>query len=90
MSHYCKYENEFNLTGSEITNDNVKFTISSNFHSVLLLITDGPFHCLNDAFLHPNSDSKEHGAHLGPVGPRSAPCRPHEPCYQGRTLGGIS
>ena len=26
-------------------------------------------------------------AHLGPVGPRWAPCRPHEPCYQGRFLG---
>ena len=28
-------------------------------------------------------DSKVHGAHLGPVGPRWAPCWPHEPCYQG-------
>ena len=25
----------------------------------------------------------QHGAHLGPVGPRWAPCRPHELCYQG-------
>ena len=25
----------------------------------------------------------QHGAHLGPVGPRWAPCRPHESCYQG-------
>ena len=25
----------------------------------------------------------QHGAHLGPVGPRWAPCQPHEPCYQG-------
>ena len=24
----------------------------------------------------------QHGAHLGPVGPRLAPCRPHEPCHQ--------
>ena len=24
-----------------------------------------------------------HGAHLGPVGPRCAPCWPHEPCCQG-------
>ena len=24
----------------------------------------------------------QHGAHLGPVGPRWAPCWPHEPCYQ--------
>ena len=23
------------------------------------------------------------GAHLGPVGPMWAPCRPHKPCYQG-------
>ena len=26
----------------------------------------------------------QHGAHLGPVGPRWAPCWPHESCYQGR------
>ena len=25
----------------------------------------------------------QHGAHLGPVGRRWAPCWPHEPCYQG-------
>ena len=25
----------------------------------------------------------QHGAHLGPVGPRWAPHWPHEPCYQG-------
>ena len=28
----------------------------------------------------------QHGAHLGPVGPRWAPCWPHEPCYQGYNL----
>ena len=30
-------------------------------------------------------DSKVHGAHLGPTGPRWAPCWPHELCY----LGGV-
>ena len=25
----------------------------------------------------------QYGAHLGPLGPRWAPCWPHEPCYQG-------
>ena len=25
----------------------------------------------------------QHGTHLGPVGPRWAPCWPHEPCYEG-------
>ena len=25
----------------------------------------------------------QHGAHLGPVGPRLSPCCPHEPCYHG-------
>ena len=29
-------------------------------------------------------DSKVHGAHLGPVGPRWAPWWPHKPCYQGK------
>ena len=32
-------------------------------------------------------DSKVHGdnmgVHLGPIGPRWAPCWPHEPCYRG-------
>ena len=28
----------------------------------------------------------QHGAHLGPVGPRWAPCWPHEPCYQGNRI----
>ena len=28
----------------------------------------------------------QHGAHLGPVDPRWAPCWPHEPCYQGSCL----
>ena len=28
----------------------------------------------------------QHGAHLGPVIPRWAPCRPHEPCYLGRII----
>ena len=34
---------------------------------------------------HPRQQSSwgQHGAHLGPVSPRWAPCWPHEPCYQG-------
>ena len=31
-------------------------------------------------------DSKVHGAHLGPTGPRWAPCWPHELCYLGNSL----
>ena len=31
-------------------------------------------------------DSKVHGAHLGPAGPRWAPCWLHELCSQGRSL----
>ena len=31
-----------------------------------------------------NPDSRVHGAHLGPTGPRWAPCWPHELCYPGR------
>ena len=33
----------------------------------------------------PDSKSSwgQHGTHLGPVGPRWAPCWPYEPCYQG-------
>ena len=30
-------------------------------------------------------DSKVHGAHLGPTGPRWAPCWPHELCYLGHS-----
>ena len=28
-------------------------------------------------------DSEDHGAHLGPTGPRWAPCWPNESCYLG-------
>ena len=28
----------------------------------------------------------KHGAHLGPTGPRWAPCWPHEPCYLSRAI----
>ena len=35
-------------------------------------------------------DSKVHGAHLGPVSPRWAPCWPHEPCYKGDFCEGNS
>ena len=31
----------------------------------------------------------QHGAHLGPVGPRWAPCWPHGPCYQGWRLDSV-
>ena len=38
-------------------------------------------------FMGPTWDPKQgswgqHGTHLGPVGPRWAPCQPHEPCNQ--------
>ena len=36
-----------------------------------------------DIYGKDDTDSKVHGAHLGPVGPRWAPCWPREPCYQG-------
>ena len=29
----------------------------------------------------------QHGAHLSPIGPRWAPCWPHDPCYQGTSPG---
>ena len=34
-------------------------------------------------YLDSNSSWGQHGGHLGPVGPRWAPCWPNEPCYQG-------
>ena len=41
-----------------------------------------------------NPDNKvhggRHGAHLGPVGPRCAPCWHHKPYYQGSHLGAVS
>ena len=39
----------------------------------------------NDLGYHPREQGSwgHHGAHLGPAGPRWAPCWPHEPCYQG-------
>ena len=35
-------------------------------------------------------DNKVHGAHLGPTGPRWAPCWPYEPCYLGASHQGIA
>ena len=46
----------------------------------LLLLTET---LLSNHFLSQSlPDSKVHGANMGPVGPRWAPCWPHEPCYQ--------
>ena len=36
----------------------------------------------NDSILRKQNSWGQHGAHMGPVGPRWAPCWPHEPCYQ--------
>ena len=33
--------------------------------------------------IHRDSKWGQHGAHLGPTGPRWAPCWPHELCYLG-------
>ena len=41
---------------------------------------------LNGVCLVQCPDSKVHGANLGPVGPRWAPCWPHDPFYQGGYL----
>ena len=40
-------------------------------------------HSPNISWPRKQSSCGQHGAHLGPVGPRWAPCWPHEPCYQG-------
>ena len=37
--------------------------------------------------IFPDSEVHSVGAHLGPVGPRWAPCWPHKPCYQGLLCG---
>ena len=39
-------------------------------------------HCAEGVVVFLFPDCNVHGAHLGPVGPRWAPCWPHEPCYQ--------
>ena len=49
---------------------------SADAHS----LWSGPFH---HKIWKTNPDNKVHGAHLGPVDPRWAPCWPHEFCYQG-------
>ena len=47
-----------------------------------MCIKDVPCYCLRLSSIFHNSLG-QNGAHLGPVGPRWAPCWPHEPCYQG-------
>ena len=46
------------------------------------------FSIIMESLQWPNNypDSKVHGAHLGPTGPRWAPCWPHELCYLGMLL----
>ena len=41
-----------------------------------------------NSYRQPRNQSSwgQHGTHLGPVGPRWAPCWPHEACYQGHTV----
>ena len=39
--------------------------------------------CTTPSILREQRSWGQHGAHLGPVGPRWAPCWPYEPCYQG-------
>ena len=61
---------------------------NSTFLSLNILAVEGHRYVLTKTHLRahwkPNTpDGKVHGAHLGPVGPRWAPCWPHQPCYQG-------
>ena len=68
-------------------------------HSTFMIAITSPKHrCVKApntaAYFHPvlcrllrqQSSWGQHGAHLGPVGPRWAPCWPHEPFYQGPPL----
>ena len=43
------------------------------------------YHVMTWFSAHPRQQISwdQHGAHLGPVGPRWTPCWPHELCYQG-------
>ena len=41
-------------------------------------------HFSTDDYTRQQGSCGQHRAHLGPVGPRWAPCRPHEPRYPGR------
>ena len=49
----------------------------------MLFIWQNLEHMRNNLIITPCVPGGQHGAHLGPVGPRLAPCWPHEPCYQG-------
>ena len=49
---------------------------------VLRLLTSIIGHVVCCSFVCNDISWGQHGAHLGPVGPRWAPCWPHELCYQ--------
>ena len=51
-------------------------------HRFALLIVK----CILVSYPRWQGSSGQYGAHLGPVGPRWAPCWPHEPCYHGCSL----
>ena len=65
------------------------FIYEFNFNANVDYWTEHCVNLSNTMKLWKNPDSKVHGAHLGPVSPRWAPCWPHEPCYQGNTCSDI-
>ena len=65
------------------------FIYEFNFNANVDYWTEHCVNLSNTMKLWKNPDSKVHGAHLGPVSPRWAPCWPHEPCYQGNICSDI-
>ena len=55
------------------------FVVSNVLTRGLLPLSDRPSSCIPDSKVH----GANIGAHLGPTGPRWAPCWPHKLCYLG-------
>ena len=61
----------------------MKFYVYILFMQPYLSVRPSVFFFCQSVWHRWQSSWGQHGAHLGPDGPRWAPCWPHEPCYQG-------
>ena len=81
IKYWIRLSNE---TKNELMNSAFKMaTIENNswIQAIYFMLSSNGY--IKSCLYPPGVDGNFHGAHLGPVGPRWAPCCPHKHCYQG-------
>ena len=91
----CSCQCVHKLSVNQRSDRPIKYIILKRFHSMVTLDIHWSRNIIDKIFItgwcchwwkshqSENPDSKVHGAHLGPTGPRWAPCWRHESCYLG-------